>query len=171
MFSNESRWLEKHFLKLSVRSMRRHEIDKLDRKILSILQRDSRKSYLEMARQLKLSETAIRSRVKKLMENGVIKKFTTIIDWEKVGKTTQAFICLNIGGEMGPAVGSQLVGIDEITDIYTVTGDIDLILKVICENTSHLERIIEKLRSYDFTDRTVTYVVLRKVKENGEVTL
>jgi len=151
--------------------MRRHEVDKLDKKLVSILQEDSRKSYLEMARQLKLSETAVRSRVKKLIENGVIKKFTTIVDWEKVGKTTQAFICLNIGGEMGPVVGSKLVGISEITDIYTVTGDIDLILKVICDNTSHLERVIEKLRSYDFTDRTITYVVLRKVKENSGIAL
>jgi len=171
MYNNESRYLKKWLLKLSVIDMRIHEVDKLDRKILLILQEDSRKSYLEMARQLKLSETAVRSRVKKLVENGVIKKFTTIVDWEKVGKTTQAVICLNIGGEMGPVVGSQLVDISEITDIYTVTGDIDLILKVICDDTNHLERIIEKLRSYDFIERTITYVVLRRVKENNGVAL
>lgn len=144
-------------------------IDEIDKKILALLQKDSRKTYAELAKELKLSETAVRNRIKKLVKNKVIKKFTISLDLEKIGKGIMALIGVKIGGEIGPVAASKLINFSEVTDVYTVTGEFDLILKVICDDIRHLENIIEQIRAIDFTNETRTFVVLNRFKEYGEI--
>ncbi len=146
-------------------------LDEIDKRILSILQEDSRKSFVEIANELNFSETAVRNRVKKLVESGVIKKFSLQLDAEKVGRFVTAVIGIKIGGEVGPVAASGLVEIDEITDIYTVTGEYDLISKVICKSVTDLEQVVEKIRALEFTNETNTFLVLHKVKEGSSIRL
>ena len=146
-------------------------MDGTDHKILSILQNDSRVSYAELARRLNLSETAVRNRVGTLTRKGVIRKFTALLNAEKVGMAVAAIICVNIGGEVGPVAASKLVNFEEVTRIYTVTGEFDLILHILCRDIKHLERVVEKIRALEFTDATRTFVVLNKIKEVSEIPL
>jgi Lrp/AsnC family transcriptional regulator for asnA, asnC and gidA len=147
----------------------RKNIDELDKKILILLQKDSRKTYAEIAKNMNLSETAVRNRIKKLIRNKIIKKFTVFLDIEKIGKGIMALIGVKIGGEIGPVAASKLINFSEVTDIYTVTGEFDLILKVICNDIRHLESVIEKIRALDFTNETRSFVVLNRFKEYGEI--
>jgi len=151
--------------------VRESSLDETDRKILLILQNDSRKSYAELAKRLNLSETAVRNRVRNLTKKGIIRKFTALLDAEKIGIATTAIICINIGGEVGPVAASKLVNFEEVTRIYTVTGEFDLILHVLCRDIKHLEQVVEKIRALEFTDATRTFVVLNKIKEEIGISL
>lgn len=142
------------------------DLDKIDKKILSILQEDSRRSFVDLAKDLDLSETAMRNRVKKLVDRGVIKKFTLQLDQDRIGKSVSSIICVRIGGEVGPIAASGLMDIEAITEIYTVTGEYDLILKIVCESINGLEKVVEKIRALDFTKETNTFVILHKIKDN-----
>ncbi len=145
---------------------RTKQLDKVDRIILSMLAEDSRKSFVELAKSLHLSETATRNRVKRLVDSGVIKKFTLQLDPSRLGTPISSMISVKIGGEVGPVAASGLVDIDEITDIYTVTGDYDLVCKIACTSIEDLEKVVEKIRALEFTKETSTFVVLRKIKES-----
>ena len=145
-------------------------MDSTDTRILSILQDDSRKSFVELAEELGLSETAVRNRVSKLIEKGVIKRFTIQLDLDKIGKPISSIICVRIGGEIGPIAASGLMDIEAITEIYTVTGEYDLILKILCKSIEDLERVVEKIRALDFTKETNTFVILHKVKDGDVIT-
>jgi len=151
--------------------MRQNSLDEIDRKILLVLQNDSRKSYSELAKQLGLSETAVRNRVKNLAKNGVIRKFAALLNTEKIGMAVMAIICVNIGGEVGPVAASKLVKFEEVKRIYTVTGEFDLILHVLCKDIKHLEQVVEKIRALEFTDATRTFVVLNKIKDDDGISL
>jgi DNA-binding Lrp family transcriptional regulator len=145
-------------------------MDSTDMKILSILQDDSRKSFVELAEELGLSETAVRNRVSRLIEKGVIKRFTIQLDLDKIGKPISSIVCVRIGGEIGPIAASGLMDIEAITEIYTVTGEYDLILKILCKSIEDLERVVEKIRALDFTKETNTFVILHKVKDGNVIT-
>lgn len=142
-------------------------LDKVDRRILSILVDNSRKSFAELAKSLDLSETAIRNRVRKLVDSGVIKRFTLQLDYNRLGKPISSIIGIRIGGEMGPVAASGLMDIEEITEIYTVSGNYDLICKIACGSIQGLEQVVEKIRALEFTEETNTFVVLRKIKDGN----
>ncbi|MEM3522702.1 MAG: winged helix-turn-helix transcriptional regulator [Candidatus Bathyarchaeia archaeon] len=76
--------------------------------------------HAEITKNLNLSETTIRNRVKKLIKNKVIKKFTVSLDVEKIGKSIMALIGVKIGDEVRPIVVSKLINFLEVTDVYTV---------------------------------------------------
>jgi len=143
------------------------QMDEITKGILTILERDARTSYTEIAKQLRTSETTVRNRVKALMKEGILKGFTVRTCPEKLGKAITAMVGVDIGGETTPKITNKLANIKEVSDLYVITGEFDLLLRVICENISRLDEILEKIRSYDFVEGTRTFVVLRKVKESG----
>jgi DNA-binding Lrp family transcriptional regulator len=141
-------------------------MDNIDMKLLRLLQNDSRTSYTDLSKAIGISETAIRRRIKKLLDEKVITRFTIKVDAEKIGKSITAFVGVDVGGEIGPVAGSELLHRDEISELYTITGDLDIIMKVTCNDVKELERTIEFIRGMDFTQKTKTYVVLNKLKES-----
>jgi len=109
-------------------------LDEIDKRIISELQKNSRISFTEIGKRLNLSETAIRNRVNVLTKSGVIKKFTVQLDFDKIGKSIMAIIGVKVGGEVMRTVASKLSDMNEIAEIYTMTGEYDIILKIICNN-------------------------------------
>jgi Lrp/AsnC family transcriptional regulator for asnA, asnC and gidA len=141
-------------------------VDETDRIIISFLQRDSRTPAAEIAKRLSLSETTVRNRIRKLADSGVIKRFTVNLDLAKLGKRITAFIMINTTkGQL--AVAQELNSINEAIEVYSVTGEFDFAVKVVCESPSELERIIEKIRARASVERTTTFIVLSTVKEGG----
>jgi DNA-binding Lrp family transcriptional regulator len=140
-------------------------MDSVDMKLLGLLQEDSRMSYTDLAKSVGISETAIRRRIKKLIDEKVIEKFTVKLNPDKIGKPITAFVGVDVGGEIGPVAGSELLNRKEISELYTITGDFDIIMKVSCDSVKELERTIEFTRGMDFTHKTKTYVVLNRLKE------
>lgn len=140
-------------------------MDQIDTELLKLLTEDSRMSYTELADRIGISETAIRRRMKKLVDEKVITQFTIKVDQEKIGKSITAFVGIDVGGEIGPVAGSELMNREEISELYTITGDFDIIMKVTCRTVKDLEKTIEFVRGMDFTQKTKTYVVLNKLKD------
>jgi len=143
------------------------QTDEITNRILAILEKDARTSYTEIARQLGISETTVRNRVKGLMKEGILKGFTVRTCPEKLGKAITAIVGVDIGGETTLETTNKLADIKEVSDLYVITGEFDLLLRVVCENISKLDEILEEIRSYSFVEGTRTFVVLRKAKESG----
>jgi len=142
-------------------------MDEITKRLLTILEQDARTSYTQIAKRLGISETTVRNRVKALMKEGILKGFTVRTCPEKLGKAVTALVGVDIGGETTPEITNKLACIKEVSDLYVITGEFDLLLRVTCENISRLDEILEEIRSYDFVEGTRTFVVLRKVKESG----
>lgn len=140
-------------------------LDETDRRILRHLVRDSRQPTARLARTLGLSESAVRRRVDRLSKTGVIQRFTIAIDYAKVANPITVLVGVNAGRMPGPDVAEALQGIDNIVEIYTVTGEFDLILKIICQDISCFEEIIEQIRNKDFIEKTRSFVVLKKIRD------
>jgi len=142
-------------------------MDQATKRILAILEQNARTSYTQIAKRLGISETSVRNRVKALLKEGVLKGFTVRTCPEKLGKAITAMVGVDIGGETTPEITDKLASIKEVSDLYVITGEFDLLLRVICENIGRLDEILEEIRSHDFVEGTRTFVVLRKVKESG----
>ncbi len=146
--------------------MSKVRVDETDRRILRYLLKDARQSYAALGRTLGLSESAIRHRVNQLVKHQVIQRFTVALDFEKIGYPITVIIGVKIGGKSGLASADQLGGIDGVVDVNTVTGEFDLILRVICRDIRCFEQIVEKIRSHDFVEQTLSFVVINKIREN-----
>ena len=104
-------------------------MDELDLNILGALRRDARKPFLELARELGVSDATIHVRVKRMMEEGIIKGFDTIVDDGKLGYGVTAFIEIDVKpGTVAEAV-AKLSRIDGILEIHEVHGHYDILLK------------------------------------------
>jgi len=122
-------------------------VNDLDRKILQQLVIDSRRSFLEVARECNISGAAIHKRIRKLTEAGVIKGSEFVIDHEKIGYRTCAYIGIFLK-EPGQFVNvaTALEAIPEVVECHYTTGKYDLFIKIYAYNNQHLLSIIhEKL--------------------------
>jgi len=120
------------------------DIDEIDTKILELLAGNSRMSYSDIARHFGFSDVAIRKRVEKLLEKGIIKKFTTVVDSKKLGKNVTAFIFFNTRSDKTNEIAEQLLNLDGIEEVYISLGVYDIIAKVHCTDVISLKELTEK---------------------------
>jgi DNA-binding Lrp family transcriptional regulator len=145
--------------------MTQPSLDETDRRILRYLVRDARRPIASLARKLGLSESAVRRRINTLVRNGVIRRFTVDIDYVKADNPITVLMGVNVGSMPGPKVAKALRRIDNIVEIYTVTGEFDLIIKIICRDIPCFEAIIEQIREQAFIEKTRSFVVLNKIRD------
>lgn len=120
-----------------------HELDELDEKILKMLVDDARTPFLEIARECGVSGAAIHQRVQKLTDTGVIKGSEFIIEAEKLGYETCAYVGLFLTSPSTfDYVVEELKKIPEVVECYYTTGQYDLLIKVYARNNKDLLRII-----------------------------
>jgi Lrp/AsnC family transcriptional regulator for asnA, asnC and gidA len=141
------------------------ELDDVDRHILNLLQDNARRSFKEIAEEVKVSEATVFVRVKKLIKNSVIKSYKAIVDPKQVGKGTLAFVMLKANPNVYTKVLPTLVNMDEIYEIFDVTGAYYAILKIRTNSTEELAAIIDKIGMIEGITGTETAVVLRSIKE------
>lgn len=123
--------------------MGHHSLDSLDKKILRMIADDARVPFLEVARTCNVSGAAIHQRIQKLTNLGVLKGSQFIIDPEKIGYETCAYIGLNLRTpETFDEVVSELEKIPEIVECHYTTGDYDMFIKIYALNNHHLLNII-----------------------------
>jgi len=147
------------------------EIDDVDRIILEMLQDDSRTSFKKIAEKLSVSEATIFVRVKKLLNKGIISRFTAIVSPELVGKGLTAFVLVNADPKKLQEVLETLKEIDDIYEIYDVTGSYYAIVKIRTMDRDGLVKLIDRIGLIDGVTRTETAVVLRSVKEETKIRL
>lgn len=123
--------------------MAHQKLDRLDRQILKLISDDARIPFLEVARACNVSGAAIHQRIQKLMATGILKGSQFIIDPEKIGYETCAYIGLNLKNpEQFDEVVKSLQSIPEVVECHYTTGNYDLFIKIYAKNNHHLLNII-----------------------------
>ncbi len=119
------------------------KLDKLDRQILRMIGEDARVPFLEVARVCNVSGAAIHQRIQKLTNLGIIKGSVFVMDPEKIGYETCAYIGLNLKNpEDFDRVLEELKKIPEVTECHYTTGNFDMFIKIYARNNHHLLTII-----------------------------
>jgi len=147
------------------------ELDETDRKILRALQEDARASFKNIGKSIGVSEATVFVRVKKLQERGVLRGFKAIVDPQSVGKTLTAIMLIRAQPRSLVGMLDALRRMEEISEIYDVTGQYYSILKIRTNSTEHLSKIIDQIGLIDGVAGTETIIVLRTVKEELGVIL
>ncbi len=123
--------------------MAKEKLDRLDKQILKLIAADARIPFLEVARACDVSGAAIHQRIQKLTNMGILKGSQFLIDPEKVGYETCAFIGLNLKNpEDFDQVLGELKKIPEVTECHYTTGNFDMFIKIYAQNNHHLLTII-----------------------------
>ena len=123
--------------------MAHRSLDQLDRKILRLIAEDARIPFLEVARECKVSGAAIHQRIQKLTNLGILKGSQFIIDPEKIGYETCAYMGLNLKNpEKFDEAVEALKKSPEIVECHFTTGEYDLFIKLYARNNHHLLNII-----------------------------
>ncbi len=138
------------------------KIDKIDRKIIELLKRDGRMSYRKIAEEIGRTEVTVRRRVRKLIKEGVIRRFTVVIDPVKIGKSVQAFISIPVDVKEASKLVEKLRDMEEVSEAYFLAGRTILLLKINVEDLGALSRFLEeKLEALGETRNVETYLILK----------
>lgn len=141
-------------------------MDENDLAIIKILQEDASISFTEIARKLRMSESTVRKRVEKLKREGVIKKFTVILDPAKIGFNAVAIIGIDADPSKILDVAKKLCELPETRYVATSTGDHMIVAEVWARNTMDLLKIInEKIGAIDGVKKVCPALILEKLKE------
>jgi len=148
-------------------------LDERDKKILEILQEDARTPYVKVARKLKIGETAVRYRVRKLREKGVITRFIALLDPRKIGLAITAIVMVNVNAAELDNTAEQLASFKESHHVFQSTGEYDLIAIVHARDMTHLNQLMRKIKTLPGTRNTFVSVVtyLAKVEPRFKLDL
>ena len=117
---------------------------------------------------MNLSSPAVKRRVDRLRERGVITGFTALVDPAALGQGTEAFVEITCVANMSPsALRDTLAGEPEIVAAYTVTGEADALVLVRATDVAHLEAAVERIRANPGIARTKTIIVLSRLIARG----
>jgi DNA-binding Lrp family transcriptional regulator len=142
------------------------KIDKVDSKIINLLQEDSRLSFNKIAGKLGISVGTVLNRVKGLEDRGVLKGYTVIVDPFKVGYGLTVVILIQAEGKHLLDVERKIAEMGNVISVYDVTGDFDIAVIARFKDRFDLNTFIKNLLSMLYVRRTVTSIVLNVVKED-----
>jgi Lrp/AsnC family leucine-responsive transcriptional regulator len=143
--------------------------DDVDRRILACLTEDGRATYDEVGRRVSLSAPAVKRRVDRLRERGVLKGFTALVDPAALGSTTEALIELFYAPGIGlDEVRESLRPLPEVVEAWSVTGDADCIVRVRARDPQDLERVIMELQRESSVVRTRSLIVMSRLIERRD---
>ncbi|RJL21783.1 Lrp/AsnC family transcriptional regulator [Bailinhaonella thermotolerans] len=138
-------------------------LDDISKRIIEQLQMDGRKPYAAIGKVVGLSEAAVRQRVQRLLDAGVM-QIVAVTDPLTLGFPRQAMIGIKCEGDL-ETVGDELAAIDEVDYIVLTAGSFDLIVEVVCEGDSHLLEILGKIRAIPTVRTTESFVYLKLRKQ------
>ncbi len=144
--------------------------DKTDLKILKLLQENSKLTNLALAKKINLSPAPTLERVKRLERRGIIVSYHGVVSKEKMGLNVMTYVLVNLAWHKTNALDNFIKKIDKIAEVVqcnVVTGDADLILKIITTDISSYEKLLfKKLSKIDEIERLKTLMVLSEVKNS-----
>ncbi|NHJ14213.1 MAG: Lrp/AsnC family transcriptional regulator [Candidatus Thorarchaeota archaeon] len=141
------------------------KLDPIDQKIIKMLQDNGRRSYSEIAEEVKRTEVTIRRRVKRLVDEGYIKKFTVILDPLKTGRKIRAFIRVKTAMKEASAISKKVYDFKEVDEAYFLDGACGIILKVTVDDLQKLREFLElQLGKVQGVGEIETCIVLEGIK-------
>jgi len=135
--------------------------DKVDEKIIEYLKENSRESFVDIGKKLKLSESAVRRRVKNLLGSGTIKKFTLELGEENA---TSAIVLVSVDSATDTSkVSQKLTKLEGVKTVYEITGQYDITVIISAATISEINNSIDALRKILGVVDTNTVIILKKV--------
>ena len=138
-------------------------LDEISKRIIEQLQADGRQSYAAIGKAVGLSEAAVRQRVQRLHEAGIL-QIVAVTDPLKLGFRRQAMIGVRCDGDP-QKLADHLAGMDEIDYVVLTAGSFDVLLEVVCEDDDHLLEILSRVRGVPSVTSTETFVYLKLRKQ------
>ena len=135
-------------------------VDALDEQLLDILRDNSRLSYAELGREINLSPSAVRERVQKMEDSGIIEKYNILINNRKLGYELEAFILLKVFQGQLKHVIENIKKFPEIKEAHRITGNQNLHLKAVIKNQLCLQKLLDQLMVFGDTN---TFLILSKI--------
>lgn len=175
MLTQENLWkllLSQNFYPKKIKMQANIQLDDIDTRIISALGVDGRRSYAEIGLEVSLSTAAVHERVKKLLERGVIKRFSISVDPATVGLNFTAFVAIrNDGGIHCREVGQRVRELPEVMELHSVAGEHDFVAKIRTTHARALENVLYQIKSIPGVARTTSTVVLNTEFEDRPVDL
>lgn len=141
------------------------ELDDIDSRIIQALVKNARITLSQMSKEIDVPDATISHRLKKL-DNNVIKQYTLILDLDKLGLNITSIIIIQTESDKHHNVESELAKLDEVTEVYSISGEYDILIKVWAHSLDELNEIVnDKIRSVDGVEDLTEMIVMERVKE------
>ena len=135
-------------------------MDTLDQHLVALLSENSRTSTSEIARRLGVSRSTVQSRIGRLTRHGVIERFTVELGTEYESRLVKAHVLIKVDQPLTGFAHARLRRISQVTAIYAISGEYDMIAVIAAESTVELNRLLDSIASLDEITRTNSSVVL-----------
>lgn len=142
-------------------------MNQTDQSILRLLQENARISLSDMGKRIALSVPAVRERIRKLEQSGVIKRYTAVVDSDKLDKHICCYCLLALrakGAESEEHFRRLIASEPDVQECHCISGEYEYLLKITTESTQSLEQILRRFRGHIPVLRTNTLMVLSSVK-------
>lgn len=150
-------------------------MDDIDKKIINILQKDGRITNIDLAKKIGLSAGPVLKRVKSLEKRGFIKSYKAVVDNQKLGHKTTAFVAIRLSLHQLKSINkfnSLILKMPEITECYHVAGEFDFLLKVVTQNIDTYKNfLVSKLVRVPGIRQVETFFVFSTVKSDGVISV
>lgn len=145
-------------------------IDRIDARLLELLQEHGRMSQHDLAQAVGLSGPAVGERLRKLEDRGVIRHFSVVVDPKKLGRDVTAFVFAGVSGSRYfDDFLKHATECAQVLECHSVTGQGSHLLKIRTENTSTLEALLAEIQAWPGVQWTTTSIVLSTIKETGRL--
>lgn len=139
-------------------------LDELDRRLVSLLTTEPRIGVLEASRRLRVARGTVQARLDRLVQRGIIQDFAPSLDPAALGYVVTAFATIEISQGAGrDDVAAHLAGIPEVLEVHTITGQGDLLCRIVARSNEDLQRVIDDLVATPGIQRTSTVIALASV--------
>ncbi|MFN3848321.1 MAG: Lrp/AsnC family transcriptional regulator [Spirosomataceae bacterium] len=144
------------------------KLDSIDKEILKHLQKDALLTTKELASRLNLSPTPVYERVRRLENEGVIKRYVAIVEREKIGKNLMVFCNIRLkehAREAGALFVSEIVKLQEVLEVHNISGEYDFMIKVVVDDMrQYQDFLMNKLASLSNIGSTHSTFVMSEIK-------
>jgi DNA-binding Lrp family transcriptional regulator len=160
--------------RIYMQNMPTYDMDKIDRAILRVLQKDGRVSNVQLADRVGLSESACLRRVRLLEQSGIIDRYVMLINQAAVGKPGNVFVRVTLEGQQKEKLQQfekTVAAVPEVMECYLMSGDFDYLLRVIIKDNLDYMRVHDKLTGLPGVLRVQSSFALRTVRKTTELAL
>lgn len=151
------------------------ELDEIDRRILSVLQRNGRLQNVELAKKVGLSPSPCLRRVKLLEENGIIERYVALLDAAKIGMGLTVFARVWLKGQDNETVNkftNEIKKLSQVVECHLMAGDCDFLLRVVAADLDDYRRFqLEHLTRIEVVQNVKTEIPMQKIKLLSELPL
>lgn len=149
---------------MTISTSQKVSLDDLDYQIINVLSIDAKRSYADIGKQLNVSSGTIFVRVKKMLDHKVIKSSSANINYNQLGYNTLAYLTISVDGQSSTIdVSNNLISLSNVVEATPVSGNFNILCKIICPSTNYLGKFIENhIKKIKGVTNVVAHIALDK---------